>query len=315
MAFNMETFVTTLSKTTLITLTLLCLQNIALAEKSAEKDQPVAPKTTNKKSYTTTTPTTVPTPVALALQHKADLKHYLPATKVKPILVGAQEYLTLVNENTSPNNKGVAILVPDWQQGAASPKAINFLRKALPKQGWTTISVQPNAKPDNYPSTALKLSAQIEENKTCLDDYKTNFTAMINAISDKANEYPGIVIMIVQGNHGAILMEVLDSNDTIQAPNAIILLSSYVLTGDTLLDESNSQFAKALANSEPPVLDLYLKHDNAIVIAKAPQRLALAKQEMKVYYRQRQLNNTALGFYPEQALLSQINSWLKSIGW
>jgi len=311
----METFVTTLSKITLFMLAFLCWQNIASAEESAEKDPQAAPKKANNKTNATTTPTAVPTPVALALQHQADLKHYLPATKVKPILVGAQEYITLVNESISPNNKGVAILVPDWQQGAVNPKAINFLRKALPKQGWTTISVQPNAKPDNYPSTALKLSTQIEENKTSLDDYKINFIAMINAISDKAKEYPGIVIMIVQGNHGAILMAALDSNDNLQAPNAIILLSSYVLTSDTLLDEGNRDFAKALANSEPPVLDLYLKHDNAIVIAKAPQRLALAKQEMKVYYRQRQLNNTAQGFYPEQALLSQINGWLKSIGW
>lgn len=296
----------TLSTAILFLLAFTCLQNITLAEESAEKGKQAA----NKSKAIT-----VPTPVALALQHQADLKHYLPATKVKPMLVGTQEYITLVNENTSPNNKGVAILVPDWQQGAVNPKAINFLRKALPKQGWTTISVQPSAKPDNYPSIALKLSTQIEENKTNIDEYKTNFTNMINAISDKAKEYPGIVIMVVQGNHGAILMDVLDSNNSLQTPNAIILLSSYVLTGDKLLDEGNSKFAKTLANSEPPVLDLYLKRDNAIVIAKAPQRLASAKQEMKVYYRQRQLNNTALGFYPEQALLSQINSWLKSIGW
>ncbi len=304
----------TLSKITLFIFALLCFQNIALAEQNAEKDQQAASQKANEKSNATT-PIVVPTPVALAEQYKDDLKHYLPATKVKPILVGAQEYITLVNENTSPNNKGVAILIPDWQQGAVNPKAINVLQQALPKQGWTTISVQPNAKPDNYPSTALKLTVQIEENKTSLDDYKTSFTAMVNAISDKAQEYPGIVIMVVQGNHGAILMDILDASDSLQAPNAIILLSSYVLTTDKLLDEGNSQFAKALANSEPPVLDLYLKQDNAIVIAKAPERLALAKQEMKVYYRQRQLNNTAMGFYPEQALLSQINSWLKSIGW
>ena len=296
----------TLSTAILFLLAFTCLQNITLAEESAEKGKQAA----NKSKAIT-----VPTPVALALQHQADLKHYLPATKVKPMLVGTQEYITLVNENTSPNNKGVAILVPDWQQGAVNPKAINFLRKALPKQGWTTISVQPSAKPGNYPSNALKLSTQIEENKTNIDEYKTNFTNMINAVSNKAKEYPGIVIMVVQGNHGAILMDVLDSNNSLQTPNAIILLSSYVLTGDKLLDEGNSKFAKTLANSEPPVLDLYLKRDNAIVIAKAPQRLASAKQEMKVYYRQRQLNNTALGFYPEQALLSQINSWLKSIGW
>jgi hypothetical protein len=51
------------------------------------------------------------------------------------------------------------------------------------------------------------------------------------------------------------------------------------------------------------------------VLAKAAQRKSLAKQEMKVYYRQRQLNNTITGYYPEKELLSQVKSWLKAIGW
>jgi len=144
---------------------------------------------------------TVPLPISLDQQYKEDLKHYLPSTKVKPILVGTQEYITLINENTSPNNKGVAILIPDWQQGAVNPKAINSLRKILPKQGWTTISIQPNTKPDNFPSTALKLTEQIEENKTSIDNYKMDFSAMLNAVSGKAREYPGIVIMVAQGKN------------------------------------------------------------------------------------------------------------------
>jgi len=273
-------------------------------EQSANKDKKAKKNTSN-----------VPLPIALDQQYKTDLKHYLPSTKVKPILVGAQEYITLVNESTSPNSKGVTILIPDWQQGAVNPKAINFLRKSLPKQGWTTISVQPNAKPDNYPSTALKLATQREENQKIIDNYKNNFSTMIETLSNKAQEYPGIVIMIAQGNHGVILLDVIESNASLQTPSAVILLSSYPLTGQRLLDEDSSKFAKALANSEMPILDLYLKYDNATVIDKAPQRLAAAKQEMKVYYRQRQLNNTAVGFYPEQALLTTINSWLKSIGW
>ena len=293
----------TLSMTVLI---LICSSFFVLAEQAKNKDE--TPKSNNNTE-------SLPQLISLDQQYQEDLKHYLPNSKVNPILVGTQEYITLINENTSPNNKGVAILIPDWQQGAMSPKAINFLRKALPKQGWTTISIQPNAKPDEFPSTALKLSAQIEENNIILDKYKASFLAMINTVSNKAKAYPGIVMMIVQGNHGAILIDLLESNEKLEAPNAIILLSSYVLTGEELLDESNSVFAKALANSEPAVLDLYLQHDNAIVIDKAPQRLALAKQEMKIYYRQRQLNNTTMGFYPDQVFITQINSWLKSIGW
>ncbi|WP_114326743.1 DUF3530 family protein [Candidatus Colwellia aromaticivorans] len=261
---------------------------------------------------------TIPLPVSVEQQHKEDLTHYLPTNRVAPILAGPDDYLTLIDENTSVNNKGVAILLPDWQQGAVNPKAINFLRKTLPKQGWTTISIQPANKPSNFPSRALKVSEQQEANKTIIDDYKTKLAALINAVLNKSKEYPGIVIIIAQGNHGAMLVDIFDQQSTNQngtTPNALILLSSYLLNSNELIDRTNTAFAKTLAYSEYPILDLYLKYDNAIVLDKAAQRLTMANQELKAYYRQRQINNNAVGYYPEQELLVQINSWLKSIGW
>lgn len=260
----------------------------------------------------------IPSPISMALQHKEDLTHYFPTSRVIPILAGPDDYLTLVDENTSVNNKGVAILLPDWQQGATNPKAINFLRKVLPKQGWTTISIQPANKPSNFPSIALNVTDQQQANKTIIDDYKAKLSALINAVLTKSKEYPGIVIIIAQGNHGGMLVDIFDQQSTNQnssAPNALILLSSYLLNSNELLDETNTAFAKTLAYSEYPILDLYLKYDNPIVLDKAAQRLAVAKQELKAYYRQRQINNSVTGYYPEQELLTQINSWLKSIGW
>lgn len=261
---------------------------------------------------------TIPLPASVEHQHKEDLTHYLPTSGVTPILAGPNDYLTLIDENTSVNSKGVAILLPDWQQGATNPKAINFLRQALPKQGWTTISIQPANKPTNFPSRALKISEQKKANKTIIDEYKTKLSALINAVVTKSKEYPGIVIIIAQGNHGAMLVDIFDkqsANQNTTTPNALILLSSYLFNSNELIDETNTAFAKALAYSEYPILDLYLKYDNSIVLDKAAQRLAIANQELKAYYRQRQINNTLSGYYPEQELLSQINGWLRSIGW
>ena len=261
----------------------------------------------------------VPAPISLTLQHQEDIKHYLTPNKIKPLLVGAEEYTTLVTENTSVNNKGVAILLPDWQQGATNPKAINYLRKQLPMHGWTTISIQPMSKPNNYPSNALDISEQQEENKAILNEYKNRLGMLMNAVIEKATESPGIIMIIAQGHHGAMLVDLLSqenkSSIISQPPNALILISSYVLSSNILLDDTNTVFAKQLANSEYPVLDLFLKYDNPIVISKAKQRLMLSKQEMKVYYRQRQLNNITMGYYPEQELFAQIKSWLTAIGW
>ena len=279
-----------------------------------DKDNKKADTKGNKKESNIT----IPLPVSVAQQHKDDLTHYFPTNRVTPILAGADDYLTLIEENTSVNNKGVAILLPDWQQGAANPKALNFLRKVLPKQGWTTISIQPTNKPSNFPSKALKISEQQQENKIVIEGYKNKLIALMNAVMTKNKEYPGIIIIIAQGNHGAMLVDIFDqqgANSNATPPNALILLSSYLLNSNELLDETNTAFAKALAFSEYPVLDLYLKYDNPIVLDKTAQRLSVAKQELKAYYRQRQINNNASGYYPEQELLVQINSWLKAIGW
>jgi len=288
-------------------LTLCCLSNISFAEQNKTNSQ-----TSIKDQNANVHP--FPLPITFKQQKKEDLQHYFPSTKVKPILVGTDDYLTLVSLNTSANHKGVAILIPDWQQGATNPKAINFLRKTLPKYGFTTMSIQVDSKPDSFPSTALKLSEQQQANKNIIGAYKMKFYALINAVFEQAKEYPGIIIMIAQGNHGALLIDLLSENTNL-TPNGVVLLSSYRLTNDKLLEQANTDFAKNLANIEPPVLDLYLKYDHDIVINKSPQRLTIVKQEMKTYYRQRQLNNMATGFYPEQELLTQIHSWLRAIGW
>ena len=253
-------------------------------------------------------------PIELTKQYKEDLKHYLTGDQVKPLLAGPDDYLTLVKKYTSANSKGVAILLPEWQQGATTPKAINYLRNALPAKGWSTIAIQPNNKPDNYPSTALTVEEQKKENELILKEYKNKLSSMLNAVMNTAKEYPGIVLVIAQGNNAALLVD-LYSQEGSQLPNALIMLSSYRQSNHGLINSVNEDFARQLAFTELPVLDLYLTHDNPLVLAKAAQRKSFAKQEMKVYFRQRQLNNTITGYYPEKELLNQINSWLKAIGW
>ena len=253
-------------------------------------------------------------PIDSTKQHKEDLEHYIASEQVKPLLAGPDDYITLFKKNTSVNNMGIAILIPEWQQGATNPKAINFLRHKLPSEGWHTLSIQPNNIPPNFPSEALTVADQKKENEVTLKEYKRKLSSMFNTVMNTAKEYPGIVLVIAQGNNGALLIDTLNKEGT-QQPNAIILLSSYRQSNYQLVDSVNDSFAHQLAYTELPVLDLYLKHDNALVLAKAPQRKLIAKQELKTYYRQRQLNNTVTGYYPEKELLSQINGWLKAIGW
>ena len=298
----------------------LAQQNEALSTTAAEIEKTVKQDNPLKEEpELESTSHSIPMPTPRIEQHKKDIKHYLPTKNVKPLLVGSNDYLTLITEYKTINSKGVAILLPDWQQGATNPKAINFLRKELPQHGWTTVSIQPDSIPENYPSSALTKEEKLKENHSILKNYKEKFGTLINSLIDKANDYPGIVLIIAQGNHGAMVVDLLNKEKKepviLQSPNALVLLSSYVLTNNIFVDESNKAFAKTIANSDYPILDLYLRHDNPIVVNKAKQRLSMSKQAMKVYFRQRQLNNSAMGYYPETELISQINRWIKSIGW
>ena len=248
-------------------------------------------------------------PVDSLKQKEQDLSHYLTSDKVIPMLAGAKEFITIINENTASNQKGVMILLPDWEMTATSSNALNYLQQILPSQGWTTIAIQPPGRPIGYPSSALNLTKQVEENKKLLEECQENITLIMNAVMEKAKDYPGIFVVVSKGSH-AILLANLYSNGTLESPSAMVMLSGYMNTG-----ADSMAFAKTLATSEFPVLDLFLSRDHQLATTDSMIRKAQATKEMKVYYRQAQLHNNQIGFYPEKQLLRSINGWLKSIGW
>lgn len=248
-------------------------------------------------------------PVDALKQKEQDLSHYLVAEKVVPMLAGAKDFITIINENTASNQKGVMILLPDWEMTATSSNALNYLQKMLPSQGWTTITIQPPGRPIGYPSSAMNLTQQIEENEKLLAQCQENITAMMTAVMEKAKDYPGIFVVVSKGSH-AILLANLYSNGILESPSALVMLSGYMNTSADSLS-----FAKTLATSEFPVLDLFLSRDHQMATTDSKIRKAQATKEMKVYYRQTRLHNNQIGFYPEKQLLRSINGWLKSIGW
>jgi hypothetical protein len=248
-------------------------------------------------------------PINSLLQQEQDLTHYLTAEKITPMLAGAQDFITIINENTASNQKGVMILLPDWGMSAKSSNALNYLQKVLPSQGWTTIAIQPPGIPLGYPSRALKRSIQLEDDDKTLLAHKERLTELMTAVMEKAKDYPGIFVVVSKGSH-AILLANLYSTGKLQSPSAMVMLSGYMNTA-----EQSLSFAKVLATSEFPVLDIYLSREQQLATSAAKIRKAQAVKEMKVYYRQTELHNNQIGYYPEKALLRSINGWLKSIGW
>ncbi len=248
-------------------------------------------------------------PVDEHQQKVSDLKHYLPEQNIQPVLAGPEDHITLVNTNASANNKGVMLLLPDWQQSATSPKAMAHLREILPLKGWTTITIQPLAKPENYPSHAIEKTQQAQENKQALESYQQSLAKVLTAVTEQAKSYPGIIVMVAEGHNAALLFSIYQQQMS-ELPSAFIALSAYLND-----DIANEQSAMHLAQLGLPVLDLYLKTDNRLIRQNVLLRKKLVNQELKSYFRQEQIFNSHTGYYPKASLIKEITGWLKTIGW
>lgn len=242
-------------------------------------------------------------------QQQDDLKHYFNSDAVEAILVGTDEFVMLTNKHKSVINKGVMILIPDWQRSAASPNAIKQLRDNMPDKGWTTLTLHPPHQPGNYPSQALTAEERQEENDKSLTDYQQKLSKVISAVIDEAKNYPGAILVVAEGQHASLVVNMVQS-ELIEAPGALVMLSSYMPTST-----ENTKLTEQVAFADYPILDLYLKRDHRLVLASTKNRKDRARNEMKVYYRQKQLSNLTAGYYPKQGLTREIIGWLKSIGW
>ncbi|WP_448246900.1 DUF3530 family protein [Thalassotalea agariperforans] len=296
-----------LSLIMLLSVAQLIINNSVKAEEDAApaKSSEVTKPASNKKTMTRAE--SIKPPADLQQQFQNDLKHYVGKTEA--LLIGTEEVITLFESSQTANNKGVVLLIPDWQQPAINPRSINFLRKTLPEHGWATLTVQPFNKPKNYPSMALKAIEQQEENDKILTDYKLQLGQLYQAMMDKVANMPGIFILISEGNNAGFLVDIINQ-ETSKKPHAMVMLSAYQLT-----ETANINLAKNVAISEMPMLDLRLKRDHLNVQASAKLRKTQTEKELKVLYRQQEIANFTPSYYPEAELLKAIQGWLKTIGW
>ena len=248
-------------------------------------------------------------PFDLIQQQQGDLNHYLNDGSVFPVLLNNEEHPLLVIENRTSVNKGVMLFLPDWHQQAINPKAINFLRKELPDQGWTTISIQPLKKPNNFPSISISDSERVKQNQESIEKYQEALSQLMTAVIKKAASYSGIIVVVAQGQNATLLSNVF-MQEGIKLPTAFVMLSAFSSTSQLA-----EKTAVALAKINIPVLDLSLKTDSHLIKQQVAQRQTKVNQLFRSGYRQKELFNFDTGYYPKQPLSKEINGWLKANGW
>lgn len=296
----------------LFLLTIL-LSTAVLSKEVQEEKKDTAPETTQDEKQSSGDSAAqkraqiIKAPTNSFVQKNEDLQHYLP--KTEELLVGTESYTMLWEESRTANSRGVIIIIPDWQQPATSPKTTDFLHRTFPDYGWSSLVIQPPNMPLNYPSIESNNTEQTEQNKTVIDEYKKQLSALYEQIIKKVETKPGAFILVSQGNHAGLMLDLLEAGEN-KMPHGLIMLSAYRST-----EMEDVEFAKTLAMSDLPTLDLFLTKDHPLINKSASYRKKFTNNEMKAEYRQKQFFNLYAGDYPEEELFKTIQGWLRSIGW
>lgn len=259
-----------------------------------------------KKSQKSQRPSVNP-PKPIEDWHSADLSYYEKAEELIPMLSGTEDFITLQQPQQTSNPKGVVILVPDWQQHIANPKAMVQLRREFPANGWRLIGVQPPNKPRDFP----RISGLPEDNianEADLTSYQTALAQRINTVLTDAQNFPGVILVIAEGVNASLLAQIFN-DEANQKPSALVSLSAY-----SVLMEKSQDYAEALSETEFPVLDLYLDKDNRWVLHDSKARKLAAEKNLKALFRQRMIFGQN-HHYPTPELSRQIFNWLASVGW
>lgn len=228
--------------------------------------------------------------------HTLDLQRQLASSEFETLKAGDLSFVTLYKPAMTAFTKGTVVLLPDWSQHAASPRAINMLRQQLVDYGWNTLSVMV---PDPLPHPDAE----------SLLAYQNELLLRLKAVMEKAQSKTGSVIVVAQGSSGAMLNQLYQSSDLVK-PDGLVLLSAY-LTEPAL----NEAVSLALAKHKVPTLDIQQQNDHPFVMATSQLRLQLVRKHIKELYRQRILQGRMDDSHNQQWLFSEVNGWLSYLGY
>ncbi len=227
-------------------------------------------------------------------QTSGDLQRQIAPSQINTLKSEQQSFLTLQRAAMTPFVKGTVILVPDWSQHAASPRAVEHLRNYLIDYGWNTMAM-------------MVPPAVTDPSMENLQSYQQELLARLKVVMAEAETKPGTIVVIGLGHSGAILNQ-LYKNEDLTAPQALVLIGAAIQ--DVVMNE---QVAEALSQHRVPTLDLLPQFDNAYARNSGTLRLQLVRKHIKEIYRQRLIPGSVE--QDQSWLAREILGWLRYIGY
>lgn len=274
------------------------------------------------------------TPTPWSTVVSSDLSRLMPQDELKPLLAGDTEFLSLYREHMSAQQRGVVLIIPDWQHLPTNNDGVNFLRTQLNDLGYATLAMtvpdidwqavpaeteNAQSEPadsnqtDNNESSAAPLKAPVhvdaiaQISNAIIDNYKLNLIARFNALYQSALNEDGKIVVIAQGASAAVLLEHYG-----EFPNtdidAFVSLSSYLPN-----TERNQQLNAIISTISPPLLDIYYSIDNPDLLLSVADRKRWVKRHSKYDYRQRELFGLRSQPQQHERLTKEVDGFLRRL--
>lgn len=247
-----------------------------------------------------------------------DIQRFLPSDEVRTLLAGDDEFISLYRQSMAPTQRGIVLIIPDWQDVPTNNAGINFLRKQLNDIGYATLAMtmpdidwhpadmampeptdnsetesttQNNQQADSAPPAQTQqaphfVSAKPNISEATLDDYKLKLIARFNALYNSAMDEGGNIIVLAQGASAGLLIEHYASFPNNEL-NAFISLGSYLPNSIR-----NQHLNATLSTISPPLLDIFYSEGNPDTLQSVNDRKRWVRRNAKYDYRQRELFGT-----------------------
>ncbi len=253
-------------------------------------------------------------PINKELQGNQDISHYYDKSEVVNVMAGENEITALFRDHTAEFDKGVAILIADWHLTQANDRGIDFLRKSLNDYGWITYSISAGSSPrinnEELPENDnLSLAPSLSHyTKPDFDAYALSLTSRFKAMYQQALTHPGFVIVITQGQSGAILNSYLNQQSS-EPVDALVLLNNFYNE-----PQKNKALNQTITTTTWPTLDIFYQSHNHWLSQQMELRKKLARRNHKLNYRQRTLFGSQSSEQQHQRLSKEIYGFLTWLG-
>ena len=259
--------------------------------------------------------------LAQASVFNEELKARYPASQRLEFSAGENPVVALQQPAQVALPRGVAIVLLDtFSQGLTLPVA-RQLADRLSRWGWhvTLLPVEIMADSDATLNNNVPVSRYTDTTRSGLSHTAWNNEVLLrlNGALNALSEQPGYRIIIGQGMNGAALLN-LDAQQTLPATDSLITIAPF--WPDNSL---NAAVAGHLKDSQTPVLDISGGLYNRWSAQTSAQRERIARVNLKLHYRQKQLNEmTSMAFHDPDFVspfVSQVSKtiygWVDYLGW